>query len=127
MKYFSKSFQPSDDIDGSDEYQNETWSDEVWLFNALVHKHGWRLYGASSDITKVMRQLPKDSDTTWRYLRLLNGGKIRSLNEMGRYLADMVDDVHKDGYLYTMSDIDVVNAFDSVSYTHLTLPTKRIV
>ena len=110
MKYFSKSFQSSD---GDDGYNNGTWSDEVWLFNALVHKHRWRLYGAADDITKVMRLLPKESDVTWRHLRLIRGGHIQTMDAMERRLTDMVDDVHKDGYLCKMSDIDVVNAFDS--------------
>ena len=57
--------------------------------------------------------LPKESDVTWRHLRLIRGGHIQTMDAMERRLTDMVDDVHKDGYLCKMSDIDVVNAFDS--------------
>ena len=50
MKYIAKSFTST----GSKFGESEIWGVGELVFNALVWKNGWRLFGASRDLCKVM-------------------------------------------------------------------------
>jgi hypothetical protein len=67
MKYMTKQF-------GSGE---EPWTDDEILFNAMVWVTSTRMWGASKNLTAIMRRPEKKSDVTWNLVELLMpGGQI---------------------------------------------------
>lgn len=63
MKYMSKQFGTG-----------EPWTKGELLFNAMVWNTGTRMWGASKDLTAVMRRPDKVSDVTWDTVELLTPG-----------------------------------------------------
>ena len=69
MKYVAKSFTTT----GSQFSHGSVWSAGELVFNALVKKHGWRLFGASRDLCKVMAYTKQtDDDIKWYATEILN-------------------------------------------------------
>jgi hypothetical protein len=64
MKYMTKQFG-----DG-----NEPWTDGELLFNAPIWATGTRMWGASKELTKIMRRPVNESDVTWDTVELLIPG-----------------------------------------------------
>jgi hypothetical protein len=64
MKYMTKQF-------GSGE---EPWTDDEFLFNAMVWVTSTRMWGASKKLTAIMRRPIKESDVTWNTVELLIPG-----------------------------------------------------
>lgn len=64
MKYMAKQFIPGD----------VPWTDGELLFNAMVWATGTRMWGASKELTAVMRRPVKESDVTWEMVNLLMPG-----------------------------------------------------
>ena len=63
MKYMGKQFGTG-----------EPWTKEELLFNAMVWDTGTRMWGASKDLTAVMRRPEKVSDVVWEIVELLTPG-----------------------------------------------------
>lgn len=53
---------------------DEPWTDGELLFNAMVWATGTRMWGASKELTKVMRRPINESDVTWDTVELLIPG-----------------------------------------------------
>jgi len=69
MKYVVKGFLST----GSKFGEGDTWSAGELVFNALVWKYQWRLFGASRNLTKVMAYTKKkDDNTKWYATEILN-------------------------------------------------------
>ena len=64
MKYMTKQFGIG----------NQGWIDEELLFNAIVWKTVTRMWGASKELTAIMRRPEKDSDVIWDTVELLIPG-----------------------------------------------------
>jgi hypothetical protein len=64
MKYRTKQFGNGDDA----------WTEGELLFNAMVWATGTRMWGASKELTAIMRKPEKDSDVTWDTVELLIPG-----------------------------------------------------
>jgi hypothetical protein len=64
MKYMTKQFGSGD----------EPWTEGELLFNAMVWATGTRMWGASKELTAIMRRPVKDSDVTWETVELLIPG-----------------------------------------------------
>ena len=74
MKYVAKGFHST----GSKFGAGDTWGTGELVFNALVWKHKWRIFGASRGLSKVMRHIKKpDANASRSYyateLRDANG------------------------------------------------------
>lgn len=52
----------------------EPWSDGELLFNAMVWASNTRMWGASKELTAVMRRPVKESEVTWDTVELLMPG-----------------------------------------------------
>lgn len=65
MKYMSKQFGTG-----------EPWTKEELLFNAMVWKTGTRMWGASKELTAVMRKPESVSDVVWDIVELLIPGPV---------------------------------------------------
>jgi len=61
MKYMTKQFG----------YGEDPWTKEELEFNAMVWRTGTRMYGASKELTLIMRRPEKKSDITWNTVDLL--------------------------------------------------------
>lgn len=69
MKYIVKGFLST----GSKFGEGDSWSAGELVFNALVWKHQWRLFGASRDLTKIMAYQKKtDDNVKWYATEILN-------------------------------------------------------
>jgi hypothetical protein len=76
MKYLAKGFTST----GSKFGEGHTWSAGELVFNALVWKNGWRLFGASRDLCKVMAYHKKtDEAVRWYATELLKTGEKPNL------------------------------------------------
>jgi hypothetical protein len=64
MKYMTKQFGDNKD----------PWSNGELLFNAMVWASNTRMWGASKELTAVMRRPVKESDVTWDTVDLLMPG-----------------------------------------------------
>ena len=58
MKYVAKGFISS----GSKFGKSEVWEAGVLVFNTLLWKNGWRMFGASRELCKIMAYNKKDDD-----------------------------------------------------------------
>jgi hypothetical protein len=69
MKYVVKGFLST----GSKFGEGDAWSAGELVFNALVWKNQWRLFGASRDLTKIMAYQKKaDDNVKWYATEILN-------------------------------------------------------
>lgn len=64
MKYMTKQFGTGD----------EPWTDEELLFNSMVWASCTRMWGASKELTAIMRRPMKESDVTWDIVELVIPG-----------------------------------------------------
>ena len=64
MKYMAKQFGTGD----------EPWKNGETLFNAIVWMTGTRMWGASKELTAIMRKPETESDITWDTVELLISG-----------------------------------------------------
>jgi len=64
MKYMTKQFGNGD----------EPWTEGELLFNARVWATGTRMWGASKELTEIMRKPVKESDIIWDTVELLMPG-----------------------------------------------------
>ena len=62
MKYMIKGFRKS----GTKYQKNEEWEIGQIVFNALVKKNRWRLFGSSKDLVEVMKY-DKKTDASIKY------------------------------------------------------------
>lgn len=60
-------------------YMVKAWKDGKWttaqlVFNALVWKNGWRLWGSTRDITEIMkRHAPEKTEIDWQLTEMKSG------------------------------------------------------
>lgn len=88
MKYMTKQFGTG----------NEPWTDGELLFNAMVWVTGTRMWGASKELTEVMRRPVKESDIIWDTVELLMSGIQVTVwsREDGTALPNLTDELDPD-------------------------------